>query len=144
MANHTVHHAHNNLNINNNNTTKTNASRHSRVTSPEGWNLVFSPPWLCSFEKSLQNLFANIFLICIYILSEKAEEERRKPKVCLVLPGYMQKLKKAINFLKINCLTKIGSRSARFKRLTDTRNICVVYENEPSIKKLICRTKIVK
>ena len=37
---------------------------------------------------------------------------------------------------------KIGSRPARFKRLAETQNICVVYENEPSIKKLIVRTKI--
>ena len=47
------------LHANNNNTTnqnKVNASRHSRVLSPEGWNLVFSPPQLCIIEKSLQNI----------------------------------------------------------------------------------------
>jgi len=87
------------------------------------------------------------FLIYIYVSSEKEKEkeaEKRKPKVCLVLPGYMQKLKKPINFLKKSCLTKIGSRYARFKRLADKRNICIVYQNEPSIKKLICRTRINK
>ena len=56
----TVHralHANNN-NINNNNNTnqnKANVSRHSRVLSPKGWNLVFSPPQRCIIEKSLQN-----------------------------------------------------------------------------------------
>jgi len=85
------------------------------------------------------------FLIYIYVSSEKEKEaEKEKPKICLVLPGYMQKLKKPINFLKKSCLTKIGSRYARFKRLADKRNICIVYQNEPSIKKLICRTRINK
>jgi len=45
-------------NTNNNNIinqSKANASRHSRFLSPEGWNLVFSPPQLCTIEKSLQN-----------------------------------------------------------------------------------------
>ena len=48
----------NNTNNNNNiiNQSKANASRHSRVFSPEGWNLVFSPPQLCIIEKSLQNI----------------------------------------------------------------------------------------
>ena len=81
---HTVLHANNNnINNNNHNTTnpeRTNTSRHSRVLSPEGWNLVFSPPWLCIIEKSLQNYLLKYFLICIYVLSEKAEEEKRKPK----------------------------------------------------------------
>ena len=54
----------------------------------------------------------------------------------------MQKLKKSIDFLKKLYILKIGSRSAKFKRLAETQNICVVYENEPSIKKLIVRTKI--
>ena len=55
---HKALHANNNTNINNNNMTnqnRANASRHSRVLSPEGWNLVFSPPQLCTIEKSLQN-----------------------------------------------------------------------------------------
>ena len=75
---------------------------------------------------------------------KKKKQKKKKLKICLVLPGYMQKLKKPINFLKKSCLTKIGSRYARFKRLADKRNICIVYQNEPSIKKLICRTRINK
>ena len=80
--------------------------------------------------------------MCIYVSSEAAEKTKRKQKICLVLPGYMQKLKKSIDFLKKSYIVKIGSRSARFKRLAETQNICIVYENEPSIKKLIVRTKI--
>ena len=78
----------------------------------------------------------------IYVSSESAEKIKRKLKICLVLPGYMQKLKKSIDFLKKLYILKIGSRSAKFKRLAETQNICAVYENEPSIKKLIVRTKI--
>ena len=79
--------------------------------------------------------------MCIYVSSEEAEEKRKR-KICLVLPGYMQRLKKPIDLLKKRCVAKIGSRAARFKRLADARNICIVYKNEPSIKKLIVRTKI--
>ena len=53
-------------NLNNNNSTTNNnsltdprntagTSRHSRVLSSEGWNLVFSPPWLCIYQKILVN-----------------------------------------------------------------------------------------
>ena len=79
--------------------------------------------------------------MCIYVSSEEAEEKRKR-KICLVLPGYMQRLKKPIDLLKKRCMAKIGSRAARFKRLADAHNICIVYENEPSIKTLIVRTKI--
>ena len=79
--------------------------------------------------------------MCIYVSSEEAEEKRKR-KICLVLPGYMQRLKKPIDLLKKRCVAKIGSRAARFKRLAEAHNICIDYENEPSIKKLIVRTKI--
>ena len=81
--------------------------------------------------------------MCIYVSSEEAEEKIKiKRKICLVLPGYMQRLKKPIDLLKKSCLAKIGIRTARFKRLADSHNICIVYENDPSIKKRIVRTKI--
>jgi hypothetical protein len=68
--------------------------------------------------------------VCIYVFSEEAEEKRkRKRKICLVLPGYMQRLKKPIDFLKKSCISKIGSRAERFKRLADSNNICIVYKN---------------
>ena len=44
-----------NNNNHNTNPSKAIASRHSRVLSPKGWNLVFSPPQRCIIEKSLQN-----------------------------------------------------------------------------------------
>ena len=59
MPDHTALHANNNNTNNNHNTTnqsRANISHHSRVFSSEGWNLVFSPPWLCIIEKSLQDI----------------------------------------------------------------------------------------
>ena len=46
----------------------------------------------------------------------------------------MQKLKKSIDFLKKKYAAKIAERSARFRRLADTHNICVVYQNKPNLK----------
>ena len=60
----------------------------------------------------------------------------------MVLPGYMQTLRKPINYLKKQFMAKIAKRSARFRRLADANNICVVYNNEPSFKQLFVRTKI--
>ena len=139
----------NNNATNNNNMTATNpdsraeTSRHSRVTSSEGWILVFSPPRFFTLKILAKILFANTFFqMCVYVSSEEAEQTKRKRKICLVLPGYLQKLKKSIDFLKKIYILKIGIRSARFKRLAETQNICIVYQNEPSIKKLIVRQKI--
>ena len=51
--------SHNSTNNNNNSLTDprntAGTSRHSRVLSSEGWNLVFSPPWLCIYQKTLVN-----------------------------------------------------------------------------------------
>ena len=60
----------------------------------------------------------------------------------MVLPGYMQKLRKPINYLNKQCMAKIAKRSPRFSRLADANNICVVYNNKPSLKKLFVRIKI--
>ena len=60
-----------------------NISRHSRFLSPEGWNLVFSPPRLCTFEKSLQ-LIANIFFKMHLCLFRKSRRRKEKAKG---LPG---------------------------------------------------------
>ena len=64
-----AHNHNNNTNsTNNNNSHHTDprntagTSRHSRVLSIEGWNLVFSPPWLCIYQKTLViNICLRIF-----------------------------------------------------------------------------------
>ena len=61
----------------------------------------------------------------------------------MILPGYMQKLKKPIDFLKKIYLAKISKRSKKFCKLANTNNICVVYNNEQNLKKLLVRTKII-
>ena len=56
IPDHTALHTNNNNNHNTTNQCRANISHHSRVLSPEGWNLVFSPPQRCIIEKSLQNI----------------------------------------------------------------------------------------
>ena len=59
----------------------------------------------------------------------------------MVLPGYMQTLRRPINSLNKQFIAKMAKRSLKFCRLADANNICVVYNNEPSFKKLFVRTK---
>ena len=51
----------------------------------------------------------------------------------MVLPGYMQKLKKSIDFIKKKYIAKISKRSAKFSKLADTDNICIVYSNKSNL-----------
>ena len=131
--------------ISHNNTTnpdnRAETSRHSRFFLPKVGTLSSPLPGFAFFEKFLQKYLRTHSLICIYVSSEEAEQSKRKQKSCLVLPGYMQKLNKPIDFLKKSCVQKIRSRSARFKRLADTQNIYIVYQNKPSIKKLLSQNK---
>ena len=60
----------------------------------------------------------------------------------MVLPSYMQTLRRPINFLNKQFIAKMAKRSPKFCRLADANNICVVYNNEPSFKKMFVRTKI--
>ena len=69
-------------------------------------------------------------------------QKKTKQRVCLVLPGYMQKVKKPMDFLLKKSLAKFSSRSKRFARLANDINICIVLENERNLKKLLVRTKI--
>ena len=60
----------------------------------------------------------------------------------MVLPGFMMKEKKEIDLLTKTLLSKISNRSKKFKKLVEITNICVVFQNEKNLKKLIVRTKI--
>ena len=59
----------------------------------------------------------------------------------MVLPGFMMKKKKEIDLLTKTLLSKISNRSKKFKKLAETTNICVVYQNEKKIKKTDCKDK---
>ena len=52
------------------------------------------------------------------------------------------KKKKEIDLLTKTLLSKISNRPKKFKKLAETTNICVVFQNEKNLKKLIVRTKI--
>ena len=75
-------------------------------------------------------------------MSTQNPKKKAKLSCCLVLPGYKQKLKKSIDFIKKKYITKISKRSAKFSKLADTDNICIVYSNESNLKKLFVRTRI--
>ena len=62
---------------------------------------------------------------------------KTKQRVCLVLPGYMQKVKKPMDLCLKKALAKFSCKSKRFAKLAEDLNICVVLENEHSIKKLL-------
>ena len=53
----------------------------------------------------------------------------------MVLPGYMQKLKKSIDFIKKTYIAKIARSSSKFSKfkLADTDNMCIVYSNESNL-----------
>ena len=59
----------------------------------------------------------------------------------MVLPGFMQKVKKSMDFL-VKTVVKFASKSKKFAKLAGTYNICIVLENEKSFKKLFVKTKI--
>ena len=68
---------------------------------------------------------------------------KTKQKCCLVLPGYMQKVKKSMDFMMKKAVVKFAGRSKKFAKLAANTNICIVLENERSFKKLFVKTKIV-
>ena len=60
----------------------------------------------------------------------------------MVLPGYMQKVKKSMDFYLKKSIAKFSCRSKRFAKLANDNNICIVLENEQSLKKLLGRTRV--
>ena len=51
------------------------------------------------------------------------------------------KKKKEIDLLTKTLLSKISNRSKKFKKLVETTNICVVFQNEKNLKKTDCKDK---
>ena len=70
-------------------------------------------------------------------------ELKMKQRCCLVLPGYMQKMKKSLDFLTKSSIAKFAGRSKNFAKLANSTNISIVFENEKNFKKLFVKTKII-
>ena len=64
-------------------------------------------------------------------------------KCCLVLPGYTQKAKRAMDLLLKKTIAKFARKAAKFAKLASNTNICIVLENEQNLKKMLVKTKIV-
>jgi len=88
--------------------------------------------------KNAKNIFDNMNLS----LFSELQKTKPKQRLCLVLPGYMQKVKRSMDSHLKKTLAKFSSRSKRFAKLAEEVNICIVLENERNIKKLLVRTKI--
>ena len=54
----------------------------------------------------------------------------------------MQKVKRSMDFILKKSIAKFSCRSKRFAQLAANVNICIVLENERSLKKLLVKTKI--
>jgi len=94
----------------------------------------------------IKNIAKNLcyFLQCEFISSfADSQKARFKKKCCLVLPGYTQKIKKALDNLLKKTIAKFSGKSARFQKLALDTNICIVMENERNFKKLFVKTKII-
>ena len=70
-------------------------------------------------------------------------QKKPRQRVCLILPGYMQKVKRSMDFYLKKSVAKFSCRSKRFAQLAADVNICIVLENERNLKKLLVKTKIV-
>ena len=82
-----------------------------------------------------------MFLQCGFIfLSESSQKSMQR--CCLVLPGFMQKVKKSMDFLLKKTVVKFASKFKKIAKLAANYNICIVLENERSFKKLFVKTKI--
>ena len=69
--------------------------------------------------------------------SDPQKMTNTKQRVCLVLPGNIQKVKKPMDMLFDESLTNFLCKSERFAKLAEDLNICIVLENKHSIKKLL-------
>ena len=65
--------------------------------------------------------------ISLRFYSEIQQHLHKIQKHCLVLPGLMQKMKKAMDHLTKHTIAKLACRSKTFSKLTNT---CIIYENK--------------
>ena len=68
--------------------------------------------------------------------------QKMKDKHCLVLLGYMQKVKKLMDFLLKKSIAKFAGRSKKIVKLAADIDICMVLANEHNLKKLLNKTKV--
>ena len=79
----------------------------------------------------------------ISLFLESQLKPKPKQKCCLVLPGYMQKAKKSIDFLLKKSAAKFAGRSKKFAKLAADINICNILENKYNFKRLFVKTKVI-
>ena len=90
------------------------------ITSTEGLGEFRQAVWLF-YIKNIANCL-KYFLQCKFISLFRIPTEA-KAKCCLVLPGYLQKSKKAIDFVFKKPVANFSGRSKTFARLAADTNI---------------------
>ena len=74
---------------------------------------------------------------------ESQQKPKTKQRCCLVLPDYMHKVKKSMDFLVKKSVAKFAGRCKKFVKLAADINICIVLENKFNLKNLFVKTKVV-
>ena len=74
-------------------------------------------------------------------LSFFSDIQKSKQRVCLVQLGYMQKVKKSMDFFVKKTLAKFACKSKKFAKLLEDNNICIVLENDRNIKNCLLEQK---
>ena len=66
---------------------------------------------------------------------------KTKQRVCSVLPGYMQKVKKPMDLCMKKALAKFSCKSKSFATLAEDINICIVWKTSATSKSCLLQQK---
>ena len=90
-----------------------------------------------------QGCHLGSFQLKVQILFVKLSDTQNKlrQRICLILPGYMQKVKRSMDFILTKSIAKFSRRSKRFAKLVADVNICILLKNECSLKSYSSRQK---
>ena len=90
----------------------------------------------------------NYFQESIYFSSKitvyfrYCKKNKDKAEMLFVLPGFMLQMKKEIDMLTKNTISKISCRSKRFEKLASATDNCIAIFFKKNLKKLLVKTKI--
>jgi len=125
---------------NNNNTSAREDTRilghHLEITSTGGSSSIRQATWrfILKIWQNAENIFYNMNLS---FFSESPKNDQYEAESMFGPSWEYAKVKKPMDMLFDESLTKFSCKSERFAKLAEDLNICIVLENEHSIKKLL-------